>query len=307
MKNTLKDLYDINAKSLLKYTNKVYKVKSDDNNEYCLKYSDNEINNKVVEKINTLKLNDSFVMPLKTCIRNIRAKKDERYFYMSEWVEDDLIESKDLKIKFYLNQLANMHLKTLYTTNVSSTYFSELTMQIEESIQESYQKYDAIIYSIERKEYKSPFEWYFVYNYKNIIESLDKSKKYLNKLKELTKNKSTIRQTITHQNFSYDHVFISKNKIIGNDRIKISPPIFDLIYLFNYISYGNIDLSGIINEYLNVFKLEEYEIYWMLSLLYIVDFIQFNDNEFNNINSFMKLLFKYKCISEIEELLITKK
>ena len=79
MKNTLKDLYDINAKSLLKYTNKVYKVKSDDNNEYCLKYSDNEINNKVVEKIKTLKLNDSFVMPLTTCIRNIRAKKDERY------------------------------------------------------------------------------------------------------------------------------------------------------------------------------------------------------------------------------------
>ena len=62
-----------------------------------------------------------------------------------------------------------------------------------------------------------------------------------------------------------------------------------------------------INEYLNVFKLEEYEIYWMLSLLYIVEFIKFNNDEFKNINKLMKLHFKYKSINEIEGLLITKK
>ena len=307
MKNIIKDLYNINTKSLLKYTDKVYKVKSDDNNEYCLKYCDDNLNTKVIEKMDALNLSDSFVMPLKTCIRSIRAKKDDKYFYITKWIDDDLIESKDLKIKFYLNKIANMHVKSLYTINVSSTFFSELTMQIEESIQECYQKYESTIYNIERKEYKSPFEWYFIYNYKNIIESLDKSKLYLNKLKEITKNKSSIRQVITHQNFSYDHVFISKNKIIGNDKIKISSPIFDLLHIFNYINYGNIDLSGMINEYLNVFKLEEYEIYWMLSLLYIVEFIKFNNDEFKNINKLMKLHFKYKSINEIEGLLIIKK
>ena len=35
---------------LLKYTDKVYKVKSDDNNEYCLKYCDDNLNTKVIEK-----------------------------------------------------------------------------------------------------------------------------------------------------------------------------------------------------------------------------------------------------------------
>ena len=51
MKNTIKDLYNIDAKAIIKYSDKVYKIKNDDENVYCLKYVDSLFNNMLVDKI----------------------------------------------------------------------------------------------------------------------------------------------------------------------------------------------------------------------------------------------------------------
>ena len=75
------------------------------------------------------------------------------------------------------------------------------------------QYYEKIVSFIEKKEYKSPFQWYFIEQYKNIVESLNKAKFYLDKFKSVSKDKLVIRQAIGHLNFSYDHIFISKDKI----------------------------------------------------------------------------------------------
>ena len=228
MKNTIKTLYDIDTKSLVKYTNKVYKIKDDKNNEYCLKYIDNSCNKLLLEKVNALKLNEQFVMPIKTCIRSTIGQINNKKFYLSRWIDDDLIESKDLKIKYYLKQVAIMHKKTSYTLNVTESFFNELTLSIEEQIEETYQSYEKIIYIIERKEYKSPFEWYFINHFNIIVKCLDNSRMHLENFKKLVKNKETIRQVINHLNFSYDHVFLSKDKIIGNDKMKLMSPVFEI-------------------------------------------------------------------------------
>ena len=98
MKNTIKTLYDIDTKSLVKYTDKVYKIKDNDNNEYCLKYIDDSCNKILLEKVNALKLNEQFVMPIKTCIRSTIGQINNKKFYLSRWIDDDLIESKDLNL-----------------------------------------------------------------------------------------------------------------------------------------------------------------------------------------------------------------
>lgn len=307
MKQTLKDLYNIDTNSMVKYTDKVYKIKSSDKKDYCLKYSEKDFDYKVIEKINALKLNDCFIMPIKTCIRSNIVQKNDKYFYVSDWVDDDYIESKDLKIKYYLNQIAILHNRSSYTINVSSSFYNELFMKLNENIEEKKQKYENIIYIIERKEYKSPFEWYFINNFNKITSSLSKSLDYLEKFKNSIKDKNNIRQVITHQNFSFDHVFITKNKIIGNDKINLASPIEDLIYIFNNIDFNSLDISGLINEYTNSFTLEEYEIYWLLIKLFIVDDLYIDNNEINNIDRFMKIILKYKSVLEIEKILITKK
>lgn len=301
MKNTIKTLYNIDAKALIKYTNKVYKVKSLDECEYCLKYVDNISNSTLIEKINALNLNNSFVMPIKTCIRTQIAKKEDKLFYLAPWVEDDNIESKELKIKYYLLQLGKMHAKSSYTLNVTQSFFSELTMNLEELIEESYQQYEKIIKIIERKEYKSPFEWYFINHFNQIIDSLDKSRTHLTSFKNITKDKASLRQVIIHQNFSYDHVFITKDKIIGNDKMKLASPVYDLKDLFEKVTFGSIDISGMINEYLKNIELEDYEKEWLLSLLFIVPKLNIIENDIKNLKNMMNILFKYKSICELEE------
>ncbi len=306
MKQTLKTLYNIDTKALIKYTDKVYKIKSDDESDYCLKYVDCLSNNSLIEKVNTLKLSDSFVMPIKTCIRTPQGQKNNKLFYLTPWVEDDLIESKDLKVKYYLLQIGQMHAKTSYTLNVSASFFNEIAMKLEENIEECYQKYESMVYIIERKEYKSPFEWYFLNHFKDVIESLDKSRLHLNKFKELVKNKSTIRQVIIHQNFSYDHVFLSKDKIIGNDKMKLNSPVFDIKSLFDVIEFGTIDISGMFDEYSKNMHLEEYELEWMMTLLFIVKDLKVSHNDFDNLSKLMHILFRYKSVCELENKLDKK-
>lgn len=299
MNNKLKTLYNINSESLVKYTNKVYKVKDDQNKEYCLKYVDNLTSNNLIDKIETLKLTDCFIMPIKTCIRSPLGNIDNQYFYLTDWISNETSESKDLKIKYYLLQLGKLHALTSYTLNVTVSYFNEIALRLEEDIAEVYQKYEHLVYIIERKEYKSPFEWYFIEHFKDLVASLDNSKTHVNKFKELVKDKSTIRQVIIQQNFSYDHIFISKNKIIANDKMTLASPIMDLKSLFERIDYGDIDISFMLEEYFKNMRLDDYEIEWLLAILYIPLDLKITSNDFTNLTSLMKILFRYKCIQEI--------
>ena len=82
MKNTIKNLYNINPKALIKYTDKVYKIKNEDESEYCLKYVDCPCNNMIVEKMNTLNLSENFEMPIKTCVRSNQFNYDNKVFYV---------------------------------------------------------------------------------------------------------------------------------------------------------------------------------------------------------------------------------
>lgn len=154
---------------------------------------------------------------------------------------------------------------------------------------------------IERLDYKSPSQWYYTLNYTKFIKSLDKSKQHLNKFKELTKDKSTIRQVITHQNFDYNHVFISKDKIISNEKMTICSPVFEITSLFEHSYFGSIDLSGCLKEYFNKFSFEDYEIEWLLALLYIPRIKFYPGNDFKNLTNIMQGVFMVKSVDELFE------
>ena len=300
MKNTLKNFYNIDSKAFIKYSDKVIKVKDENDIDYCLKYSDNQCNNLLIEKINMLNLSSNFVMPIKTCVRANYALYNDKTIYLFPWLEDDNIESKDLKLKYYLSSMAKLHEKSSYTLNVSSSYFNELSLKIEESIEECYQYYDKLISYVLYKEYNSPFQWYLMFHFKDIISSLDKSKFYLDEFKKNIKDKSTIRQVIIHQNFSYDHVFLSNDKVIGNDKMKLASPVYDLYDLFNKVEFGSIDISGLLDNYFDKVKFEEYEKNWLLTLLFISKKITIKNEDFLNVKNLMNVIFSYKCALEIE-------
>ena len=121
-----------------------------------------------------------------------------------------------------------------------------------------------------------------------------------NKFKELTKDKSTIRQVITHQNFDYSHVFIAKDKIISNEKMQICSPVYEIQSLFEHSYFGSIDLSGCLTEYFDKFTLEDYEIEWLLALLYVPIIKFYLGNDFKNLTNIMQSVFMVKSVEELE-------
>ena len=306
MKKTIKQLYNIDSKAVIKYSDNVYKIKDINDNKYCLKYCDCHCNNTLIEKINAINLSSNFVMPIKTCVRSNQGYINNKPFYLFNWIEDDNVESKDLKLKYYLTMIGNLHNKSSYSLNVSISYFNELCMQIEENIQDCYQYYEKIIATIEKNEYYSPFQWYLYFHFKDIIFSLDKAREHLEEFKKIVKDKSTIRQVINHLNFSYDHVFLIQDKIIANDKMKLASPIYDIKDLIDKIDFGTIDISSLFEVYLANNTLYDYEIQWLLSTLFIVKKVKFTNNDLDNLKKLMNVIFKIKSIDEIEKILIKK-
>ena len=72
--------------------------------------------------------------------------------------------------------------------------------------------------------------------------------------------------------------------------MKVASPIYDLKSLIDNIEFGSIDISGLFELYLSNNKLEEYEVDWLLSLLFVCKKITFTNNEMINVfkNEFTK-------------------
>ena len=130
---------------------------------------------------------------------------------------------------------------------------------------------------------------------------------HLENFKKLVKNKETIRQVINHLNFSYDHVFLSKDKIIGNDKMKLMSPVFEIKSLFDTINFGNLDISGLFDEYLNIMDFQDYEIEWMLSLLFISKKFSLVKDDMKNLNTLMQIMFRCNSVFEFEKRFIKEK
>ena len=52
--------------------------------------------------------------------------------------------------------------------------------------------------------------------------------------------------------------------------MKVSTPVYDIYSLFLSVEFGSIDISGLIDEYFKENELLDYEIKWLLTLLFIV-------------------------------------
>lgn len=304
MRDTLKQLYNIDAKALIKCSEKVYQIKTNEES-YSLKFVDHYDDGKINEKLEALKI-DCFTIPIKTNQRSTTTYIHDKIVRLTPWIREEYIEAKDIKLKFYLNKIAELHRKSQFSSNVSSSFYAENVAYINEQQQEAAQLLDKMMEDIERVDYKSPSQWYYTLNYTKLLKSIDKSKECLEKFSNLTKDKSVIRQVITHQNFDYNHVFISRDKIISNEKMSICSPIYEMKSLFEHSFFGSIDLSGCLKEYFDKFSFEDYEIEWLLALLYIPNVKFYPGNDFKNLTNIMQSIFLYKSVEELDQYLHKK-
>ena len=303
MKELINNLYKINVTSFIKISDKVYKIKSDDKN-YILKYIDNNNLNMIIEKLNIVKI-DTIYFPILNTNNEYISKYENYSFVIYNFLEEEKTSLNDLKLKFYLNELANLHNKTYYPLKVNDSFFKDTYEYIGKLIDDKEKVIKDYMEYIENTNYKSPSEWLFLLNYPTYIKCIDEANEALEKFKNISYKKSNVRMAFTFNNFDYKHIFLKESKIIGVDNIRLSSPVYDIFYTLSVIENSNVDIKSYYLKYFKTFILEDYEKEWLYSLLYIPNLNISNDeclNIKNITNSLEYIKSSYEIIGTLKDL-----
>lgn len=301
MKEIIKELYGIEVVTFIKVSDKVYKIKTD-KGDFALKYIEQNILETIIEKLLMLKI-DFFVYPLKNIYNQYNSSFEEINFIILPWFEEETIIMKDLKLKFFLTSLAQLHNKSFYTIKVNSSFFDETYEFIANKIDAVSKYIDEYMSKIERLDYKSPSQWLFLLNYPVYIANIDKANKHLESFRDKTENKNSVRMALTYNDFDYKHILLKKEKILGVENVELTSPVYDVFYTFISLNEMSVDTKMYYEKYFNSFILDEYEKDWLLSLLYIPHINGLSFDEVSNIKEVTNSLNYIRNCEDIAKLI----
>lgn len=305
MKETIKELYNIEALTFIRVSNRVYRIKTD-GKDYALKYIEQNGLENVIEKLKIIKIN-AFVYPLKNIYNKYVSSFEEVNFIILPWIEEDNALMKDLKLKFFLSSLSELHNKSFYTIKVNESFFDETYDFIAAKIDKTADLIENYMESIERLDYKSPSQWLFLLNYPLYVEAISKANKALEDFKEKSESKTSIRMAFTYNDFDYKHIVLKEEKILGIENIELAPPIYDVFYTFTSLNEISVDIKMYYEKYFKSFILDDYEKDWLLSLLYIPRIDNLSMDEVKNIEEVTSSLNYLKNSEEIAGIIMDKK
>lgn len=304
MKETIYNLYNIKVISFIKISNKVYKVKTEDK-DYALKYIDQVGLDSIIEKLKIIKM-DNFIYPIKNIYNQYVSNYENIYFMLLPWTSEDKVMMPELKLKFFLNTLGELHNKSFYTIKTNESFFNETYDFIANKIDKVTEYIENYMSEVERLDYKSPSQWLFLLNYPLFVDAISKANKALDNFKDKSENKTSVRLALTYKDFDYKHIILREEKILGIENIEIAPPIYDVFYTFATLNEISVDTKIYYEKYLKKFILDDYEKEWLLSLLYIPQIENLSSNEVTNIKEVVNSLNYIKNSEEIAKIIKTK-
>lgn len=293
MKDIIESKYNIKINAILKVTNNTYKLLCDEGN-YLLKYHHAQSLEHIFTRLALIN-NDVFLLPIKSFNNNYIETYENLYFAIYPFMQDEMLLNKDIRLHFYVKAIANLHLWSHYSLKVNDGFFAESLDYLERSCQEVEDVINNRIERVEREEYHSPSDWYFIMNYDHLKKAIDESRRRIDNLDEAWKSEKNINLSLTYQNFDYSHILVKQNKIVSLDKMALAPSIYDLRQLFNEAYISKIDIVALIKEYLDINPLQQYEKEWLLAFLFIPK-IPSKTNEIDDITALFKCLNRLNSV-----------
>lgn len=301
MNNVLNQYYDLEVIGIIKVTNKVYRIKTKDNQYYCFKHVDDD-NESIFAHISMLSIS-SFCSPIKNNHGSYITKINNDNFYLIKWYDDDLVLAKEIKLKFFIEELVNLHKLSSYDNKINKGYFEEVLFTLEKMIDDEENDINYYLLKIEKKEYKSPSEWLFLLNNKRFRDAITNAKRHLNKFKENIKNLDVMRVSLNYLNFDFNNILVKEKKILGIEKMKIGPIVYDIKDLFDKSYNLSIDIIMYLKMYFEKVQLLDYEKEWLLTLVSI-PFINYETKEeIEEIIDLTKTIYHLTRGYEIEKIL----
>ena len=295
MRSCLKSNYGIELIGLIKISEKVYKVKTN-NQFFALKYVDEKMAVNV-KHIKSLHL-QCFVTVIKNNQERYLTKLGNQFFILMPWLEYDEGIIKELKLKNYYQLIAYLHQNSFYECKVTNHFFEKQINDIQQSLQQSSNYYEEIMESFEQILIKSPSNWFFIMHFHQIQKILQKAYEYFENYQKSIQQLDRIRVCLNYHNFSYQHIYMIDQVLISIDHLEINYCIYDIYTLYqkNPELICEMDLFG--KDYMQQIQLLDYEKYLLATLLCIVPIVNLSYYENDNIIHLTRLLYQLESIEQ---------
>lgn len=266
-RDLIKEHYNKEVIGIVKLSKKTFKIFTNDET-FLLKEHDDEYIEDIFVRLSLLNL-DTFLIPYRTIDGSYLFYHEDRRYALYHFYDDEPGLNKDIRLHLYIKSLAELHQLSSFPMNVSDGYFVDKLDYLQREIDEVSSLILNRVRRIEREEYHNPADWYFYMNYQHFHLALNQAKKYLDALDTSYKEAKELHLSLTYQNFDYSHILVKAQKILSLDKMAIASPVYDIVFLFDDdISY-TIDATVFLKEYFGIHSLEQYEIYELLTFLFI--------------------------------------
>ncbi|MEG0366164.1 MAG: hypothetical protein RR585_04980 [Coprobacillus sp.] len=289
MNEVILEYYSIHVIGLIKLTQNVYKIKTNENCLVVKIVSDRHIE-KVYDYIETLHIH-CFVQLYLNKNNELLTPYGDQYLYLMPFVDNSQGRLKEMKIKFYFETLAYLHYNSFYYTKVNQQYFDTLQNDILNVINERTNYYQQMIQNFVNIVLRSPSQWMLVMNYYRIYESLCSARQYLSQYLDHTKEFHQIRVCLNYKHFDYDHISLKEKMFISIDNVCIDLPIYDLFDIYQRIPDILFDLDCFCEYYFKKIELKQDEKLLLCCLMNVVPIIDYGDDEIENIIKLSRLLY----------------
>lgn len=267
MKAFIEAKYDLHVQSILKISAKVYKIYCMEG-IYILKYEEDTSLAKIYSKLDMLHM-DLFLIPIRSRYENFIENYENLYFSITPFLQDEAQLNQEIRLHFYVKAIAHLHQASYYEVKVSDGFFEESLNYLETQIQATKSDLLARMERVERSDYHSPSDWYFLMNYDHLSKSLAEALRRVDALEEAWKKLGSIRLSLTYQNFAFNHILVKQQKMISLSKMAVAPSIYDVKALFEAAYISRIDIVSLMKEYLAIHPLEPYEMEWLFAFLFI--------------------------------------
>lgn len=220
-----------------------------------------------------------------------------------EYINSDKYSDIEKENKL-IRVVSDLHYKTTYYKTVSRHKYKEIYNKLIDNVDYLKDYYNKLITNIDNERYMSPSSYLFARNYSVIMANLYYIEKELNSWYNLVKDKTKQRVVVVHNNLRIDN-FISGSKdvLTGWDNYLVDTPVLDIYKLYKN-EYKNIDVSSLLKEYNEIYKLSEDEMKLFNILISLPLKIDIDSNEFNNVKNIKKMLDYTYATSEFIKLKI---
>lgn len=300
MKEIVEAKYNLKVNAIIKITNNTYKLMCEEG-VFLLKYHKDQTLESIFTRLSMLN-NEVFLLPIRSYNGNFLENYENLYFSIYSFLQDEVMLNKDIRLHFYVKAIANLHLWSHYSVKVSDGFFNESLDYLERQCDNAESLIKSRIERIEREEYHTPSDWYFLMNYDHLSKAIDEARRRIDNLEEAWKEETNLNLSLTYQNFDYSHILVKQNKIVSLDKMAIAPEIYDLRQLFNEAYISRIDIASLIKEYMDINPLQSYEKEWLLAFLFIPN-ITYSRNDMEDISALFKTLSKLHSVESFANIL----